>query len=161
HAQPPSCAARDVTTTVRQHPGESLLRFATLVVAVFAVGLSPAAFAVYRAAAALNGLLEHANLSAPRWLDGGLALVTTWPHMHKIHPSRVSTQTDTNYGNLFSVWDRVFGTFTPSDEGRRVAFGLEGYDEPAIQTTRGLLAVPFREQPSVAPMPAGHAPARA
>ena len=161
HAVHHSDPVLDVTTTIRQHPGESLLRFATLVVAVFAIGPSPAAFALYRAAAAVNGLLEHANLRAPRWLDRGLALVTTWPHMHKIHHSRVATQTDSNYGNLFSVWDRVFGTFTPSAEGTRVAFGLEGYDDPAIQTTRGLLAVPFREQPSAAAMPAGHAPAQA
>jgi sterol desaturase/sphingolipid hydroxylase (fatty acid hydroxylase superfamily) len=93
----------------------------------------------------LNGLLEHANIRAPRWLDRLLALVTTWPHMHKIHHSRAPEQTDTNYGNLFSVWDRIFGTFTPTWKGTQIAYGLDGLDTPEVQSTRGLLALPFRE----------------
>jgi sterol desaturase/sphingolipid hydroxylase (fatty acid hydroxylase superfamily) len=134
----------DVTTTIRQHPGEGLIRYGAIVVFAFALGASPAAFLVYRLAAALNGLLEHANLRAPRWLDGGLSFVTTWPHMHKIHHSRVPAETDSNYSNLFSVWDRLFGTFTPSEGGTTVEFGLDGLDDPAMQTTAGLFRMPFR-----------------
>jgi sterol desaturase/sphingolipid hydroxylase (fatty acid hydroxylase superfamily) len=137
--------AVDVTTTIRQHPGESVIRYVFLAVFACALGASPAAFAVYRAAVALNGLLEHANLRLPLWLDGLLALVTTWPNLHKIHHSRAAAQTDTNYGNLFSIWDRLFATFTPSREGTNVVYGLEGFDDPATQTTAGLLALPFRD----------------
>jgi sterol desaturase/sphingolipid hydroxylase (fatty acid hydroxylase superfamily) len=134
----------DVTTTVRQHPGEGLIRYAFTGAFACALGASPGAFAVYRLAVALNGLLEHANLRAPRWLDRALALVTTWPHMHKLHHSRDAAQTDSNYGNLFSFWDRLFGTYTPSHLGTNVAHGLEGTDDAATQSTRGLLALPFR-----------------
>jgi sterol desaturase/sphingolipid hydroxylase (fatty acid hydroxylase superfamily) len=137
----------DVTTTIRQHPLEGLLRFAPMAMVVLALGPSPAAFAVYRVASALNALLEHANIGAPRALDRVLALVTTWPHMHKIHHSRVPAQTDSNYGNLFSFWDRLFGTYTPSWEGTKVSYGVEGYEDPAIQTTKGLLGIPFRNAP--------------
>jgi sterol desaturase/sphingolipid hydroxylase (fatty acid hydroxylase superfamily) len=137
--------AVDVTTTIRQHPGESVIRYAFLAVFACALGASPGAFAVYRAAVALNGLLEHANLRLPLWLDGLLSLVTTWPNLHKVHHSRVATQTDTNYGNLLSLWDRLFATFTPSREGANVVYGLEGFDDPATQTTTGLLALPFRD----------------
>src|SRR5262245_20718774 len=45
----------------------------------FALGASPGGFAVYRAWSALNGLLEHANIRLPLWLDGLLSLVTAWP----------------------------------------------------------------------------------
>ena len=110
-----------------------------------AVGPSPAAFAVYRLASALNGLLEHANVRAPRWLDRVLSLVTTWPHMHKVHHSRLVAQTDSNYGNLLSIWDRVFGTYTPSSQGTTIVYGLDGYDDLTAQSTAGLLALPFRE----------------
>jgi len=137
--------AVDVTTTIRQHPGESAIRYAFLAVFACALGASPGAFAVYRAAVALNGLLEHANLRLPLWLDGLLSLVTTWPNLHKVHHSRVATQTDTNYGNLLSLWDRLFATFTPAREGANVVYGLEGFDDPATQTTAGLLALPFRD----------------
>jgi sterol desaturase/sphingolipid hydroxylase (fatty acid hydroxylase superfamily) len=145
HAVHHSDPAVDVTTTIRQHPVESLLRYAAMGAMAIAIGPSPAAFAFYRVTSALNGFLEHANIRAPRWLDRLLSLVTTWPHLHKVHHSRRVAQTNTNYGNLFSVWDRLFGTFTPSSEGTTIAYGLDGHDDPARQTTAALLALPFRD----------------
>jgi sterol desaturase/sphingolipid hydroxylase (fatty acid hydroxylase superfamily) len=146
HAVHHSDPAVDVTTTIRQHPVESLLRYAAMGAMVLVIGPSPIAFAVYRAASAINGLFEHANIRAPGWLDRLLSLVTTWPHMHKVHHSRAAAQTNSNYGNLFSVWDRLFGTFTPSREGTTIVYGLAGLDRPELQTTRSLLARPFRAQ---------------
>lgn len=136
--------ALDVTTTIRQHPGETVIRYAFMGAFAVFLGASPAALTTYRALAALNGLLEHANLRAPLWLDRLLVLVTTWPHMHKIHHSRVVEQTNSNYGNIFSVFDRLLGTYTPSVRGISVAYGLDGLDDVPTQTTAGLLALPFQ-----------------
>jgi sterol desaturase/sphingolipid hydroxylase (fatty acid hydroxylase superfamily) len=135
----------DVTTTVRQHPVEGVIRYAFLGAFAFALGGSPGSFAIYRGWSALNALLEHANIQAPRWLDRLLSLVTTWPHLHKIHHSRNPLETDTNYGNIFSLFDRLFSTFTPYERGVNVDYGLDGFDDAATQTTTGLLALPFRE----------------
>jgi sterol desaturase/sphingolipid hydroxylase (fatty acid hydroxylase superfamily) len=143
HSVHHSDPAVDVTTTIRQHPGESLIRYAFMGVFAVALGPTPAAFAVYRVWSALNGLLEHANVRAPLWFDKWLALVTTWPHMHKVHHSRTPKETDTNYGNIFSFFDRLFSTFTPSHRGVSIVYGLDGFDDPATQTTTGLLALPF------------------
>ena len=151
HAVHHSDPAVDVTTTIRQHPVESVLRYAAMAATALVVGPSPLAFAIYRSTSALNGLLEHANVRAPRWLDAPLSLVTTWPHMHKVHHSRTVAQTDTNYGNLFSVWDRLFRTFTPSSAGTTIRYGLAGWDHPQLQTTRALLTVPFRRADAAAP----------
>jgi len=152
HAVHHSDPAVDVTTAIRQHPVEGVLLFAAIAVMAIAVGPSPAVFASYRGASALNALLEHSNLRAPRWLDTVLSLVTTWPHLHKVHHSRVPEQTDTNYGNLFSWWDRAFGTYAPSHRGRSIRYGLDGYDRPELQTTAALLAMPFREAGGTAPL---------
>jgi len=135
----------DVTTTIRQHPGEGVIRYAFMAAFAFALGASPGAFAVYRSWSALNGLLEHANIRVPPWLDGLLSLVTTWPNMHKVHHSRTGTETNTNYGNIFSLFDRLFFTFTPSNRGASIPYGLDGFDDPAAQTTAGLLAMPFQD----------------
>ncbi len=143
----------DVTTTIRQHPGEGVIRYVFLAAFAFALGASPAAFALYRASSALNGLLEHANFQVPAWLDRALSLITTWPSVHKIHHSRAPQQTDTNYGNLFSFFDRMFGTFTPTEAGAIVPYGLDGFDDPATQTTAGLLAVPFRNSETTGASP--------
>ena len=114
--------------------------------AVFAgaLGVGLQAFTVYRTWSALNGLFEHANFRVPRWLDNTLSLVTTWPNMHKVHHSREAHETDTNYGNIFSWFDRLFSTYTPSWRGTTVQCGLEGTDHPSAQTTSALLAMPFR-----------------
>jgi sterol desaturase/sphingolipid hydroxylase (fatty acid hydroxylase superfamily) len=144
HSVHHSDPAVDVTTTIRQHPVESFLRYGAMGAMVVLIGPSPAAFALYRVASALNGLLEHSNVRAPHWLDSALSLITTWPYMHKVHHSRAPEKTDTNYGNLFSLWDRLFGTFTPSREGTSVVYGLDGFDDPTLQTTKELLALPFR-----------------
>jgi sterol desaturase/sphingolipid hydroxylase (fatty acid hydroxylase superfamily) len=141
--------AVDVTTTIRQHPGEGVIRYAFMGAFAFALGASPGAFAVYRSLSVLNGLLEHANVRVPPWLDGMLSLVTTWPNVHKVHHSRAANETNTNYGNIFSLFDRLFSTFTPSSHGVNVSFGLDGFDDPVSQTTAGLLAMPFRTEGSV------------
>ncbi len=142
--------AVDVTTTVRQHPGEGVARYAVMAAAAIALGASPGAFAVYRAWSALNGLLEHANIRVPRRLDSFLSLVVVTPNMHKVHHSRTVTETDTNFGNIFALFDRLFSTFTPSERGLHIVYGLDGLDAPATQTTAGLLALPFRGARTVA-----------
>jgi sterol desaturase/sphingolipid hydroxylase (fatty acid hydroxylase superfamily) len=145
HSVHHSDPAVDVTTTIRQHPGEGVIRYAFMGAFAFALGASPAAFAVYRSWSVLNGLLEHANIRVPLWLDGLLSLVTTWPNMHKVHHSRAPGESNTNYGNIFSLFDRLFSTFTPSRRGLNVSYGLDGFDDQAAQTTAALLTMPFRD----------------
>jgi sterol desaturase/sphingolipid hydroxylase (fatty acid hydroxylase superfamily) len=134
----------DVTTTIRQHPGESVIRYLYLAAFAFAVGAAPAAFAIYRVWSALHGLFEHANLKLPRWLDAAITWMFSSPDMHKIHHSRDECYTDRNYSNIFSVWDRLGGTFIPSRHGREIVYGLDGHDQPSQQSTLGLMAAPFR-----------------
>jgi sterol desaturase/sphingolipid hydroxylase (fatty acid hydroxylase superfamily) len=134
--------ALDVTTTIRQHPGESVIRYFYMSVAAVALGVTPGAFVAYRLTSSMIGLMEHANIALPLWLDTALSWVTASPNMHKVHHSRSLRYTDSNYGNILSLWDRVFLTFTPARIGTDIDYGLDGFDEPAKQTTLGLLALP-------------------
>jgi sterol desaturase/sphingolipid hydroxylase (fatty acid hydroxylase superfamily) len=144
HAVHHSDLAVDVTTTIRQHPGESLIRYAFLAAFAFSAGASPAGFAVYRLWSAVHGLFEHANLKLPQWLDTAITWLFSSPNMHKVHHSRDQRLTDRNYGNIFSTWDRLFGSFTPARFGLEVDYGLDGEDAPDRQTLIGQLALPFR-----------------
>lgn len=144
----------DVTTTIRQHPLEGVVRYAFMAAFAGVLGVSLLAFVIYRLASALNGQLEHANIRVAPWLDRALAWVTTWPNMHKVHHSRLVQETDSNYGNMFSWFDRLFGTFTPSLRGETVRCGLDGLDDAQSQTLQGLLAMPFAlEKPEPVAMP--------
>ena len=144
HAVHHSDPAVDVTTTIRQHPGETAFRYAYLAAFGFAFGVPPIGFVIYRLWSALHGLFEHANISLPQWLDSAITFVFSSPNMHKVHHSRDRRFTDTNYTNIFSIWDRLFGTFTPARHGRNIEYGLDGLDADKHQTVAGLLALPMR-----------------
>jgi len=101
---------------------------------------------IYRVQSTLQGLVEHANIKLPRWFDTVLSLVITSPNMHKVHHSRDPRLTDTNYGNITSLWDRLFFTFTPAHRGSDIDYGLEGRDDRRDQSIWGLLTMPWRHR---------------
>lgn len=142
HAVHHSDLVVDVTTTYRQHPVEGLIRYAFLATFAFAVGASPAAFAFYRLWSVFMGQAEHANVRLPQWLDTAISYVTMSPIMHKVHHSRDRRFTDTNYSQIFSMWDRLFGTCTPAKFGRDIDFGLNGCDSEHDQSFVGLIMLP-------------------
>jgi sterol desaturase/sphingolipid hydroxylase (fatty acid hydroxylase superfamily) len=137
-------ASVDATTAFRQHPIEGLLRFGFIAAAAWSLGAPPAAIAVYRLLGALNSVLEHANIRVPRRLDRIAVLVWVTPDMHKVHHSRERIETDSNYANLFSFFDRLCGTFTPSARGPLVRYGINGHDSPEQQSISAVLRLPFR-----------------
>jgi sterol desaturase/sphingolipid hydroxylase (fatty acid hydroxylase superfamily) len=134
----------DVTTAYRQHPLETLWRFGFVAGPALALGLPAATVAAYRLLSALNALLEHANLRLWQPLDGALSLALVTPQMHKVHHSRRQAETDSNYGNILALFDRAFGTFTPSARAGGVEYGLEGSDTAAAQRLGPLLRLPWR-----------------
>jgi sterol desaturase/sphingolipid hydroxylase (fatty acid hydroxylase superfamily) len=141
----------DVTTTIRQHPAESMLRFTAIAVGAVVLGASPTALMIYRVASVAVALLEHANIRLPTRMEAVLSRIVTTPDMHKVHHSRDPAETNTNYGNLFSLFDRLLDTFTPVHRGRDVSYGLDGLDDR--QTTRALLSLPFAADVAVAQRP--------
>ena len=137
-------ASVDATTAFRQHPIEGVLRFGFLATAAWTLGAPPAAVAIYRLLGALNSVLEHSNIRVPRALDRALVWLWVTPDMHKVHHSRERSETDSNYANLFSFFDRLFRTYTPSSRGPYVHYGIRGYDTPADQSIGAVLRLPFR-----------------
>ena len=68
--------------------------------------------------------------------------------MHKVHHSRARSETDSNYANLFSFVDRLFGTYTPSSRASSVQYGIAGYDSPDQHSVGAVLWLPFRRSAS-------------
>jgi sterol desaturase/sphingolipid hydroxylase (fatty acid hydroxylase superfamily) len=134
----------DVTTTLRQHPFEGFVRFLFILAPAWALGLPAEAVAGYRALSALVGLAEHINVRLWHPLDRALSWLACTPNMHKLHHSRLPQETDSNFGNLFSLYDRVFRTFRPASPARAVDYGLAGLDDPGSQTLGALLRLPLR-----------------
>lgn len=136
-------AAVDVTTAFRQHPGETVWRILWQLAAVVVFGLPLWVVAIYLTLSGLNAQLEHANIRLNERVDGLLRLFVVTPNMHKTHHSRLRKETDSNYSNIFSFWDRLCGTYTPRVNFQELRYGLKGFDTADRQTLRSLLKTPF------------------
>ncbi len=134
----------DTTSANRHHPGESVVRFGFTVLAVFIAGTPMWMVVLYQAMSVVLSQFNHANIALPTWLDRALAWVIVSPDMHKVHHHYVLPYTDSNYGNIFSVWDRLFGTLRSLDRGSLV-YGVDTHMDAAEHSTVGaLFTLPLR-----------------
>jgi len=133
----------DVTTTYRTHPVETVWRFLFAIVPVWIFGIPPAAVVIQRLLQATNGVLEHANVRLWAPVDRVLSLIWVTPNVHKIHHSRELSETNSNYGNILTVYDRLLGTYTPAERAHSVIYGLDDVDSVRSESFPGLLSMPF------------------
>jgi sterol desaturase/sphingolipid hydroxylase (fatty acid hydroxylase superfamily) len=136
----------DATTANRHHPGESIFRAAFTLLAVLITGAPIWLVFLYQALSVLFSQFNHANISLPKWLDSLIAWVIVSPDMHKVHHHFAQPLTDTNYGNIFSIWDRIFGTYASVKDTRDLQYGIDTYPKEEEHNRVGpLLGMPFRE----------------
>jgi len=135
--------AVDVTTAFRQHPGETVWRLLWQLAAIALFGIPSWIVVIYLSLSALNAQLEHANIRLNGAVDRFLRLLLVTPNMHKVHHSRDQKETDSNYSNIFSLWDRIFCTYTSATDFGKLSYGLDGFDVKERQTLGGLLKMPF------------------
>ena len=125
--------AVDLSTGFRNHPLEALVVAACMIIAAALIGFAPVPLALYEGAALAFSTWSHANVRLPLWLEPPVRTVFVTPDMHHVHHSAARHETDSNYGDLFSFWDRLFGTYCSLDRTalRGVRFGLENVEHPA------------------------------
>jgi len=136
----------DATTTYRTHPVETVWRFLFVFIPVWTLGIPAAAVVIQRLVSAVNGIFEHSNVRLRPSFDRILSHLWVTPNFHKIHHSRELAETNSNYGNVLSIYDRVLGTFTPSSRAESVVYGLDEVDPARIGSFRGLLSMPFASE---------------
>ena len=133
----------DVTTSFRTHPLEGLWRSFFMTIPAWTLGLPATGIVIYRLLSTINAVFEHANVRLWRPLDRVGSFLWCTPNMHKIHHSDEQAETDSNYGNIFSIYDRAFGTFTNTDRAHHVVYGLKETDPAETRSFVGLLRYPF------------------
>ncbi len=134
----------DTTSANRHHPGESVVRFAFTTLAVLVAGAPMWMVFLYQSLSVVLSQFNHANIALPPALDRALSWVVVSPDMHKVHHHFVLPYTDSNYGNVFSVWDRLFGTFRTLDRAS-IVYGVDTHMDPAEHgSVRALLTMPLR-----------------
>lgn len=117
----------DISTTLRSHPIELAALLLTLAPLAILLGLDPWALIAYEVAEGAFSAFSHANFRLPERLDRPLRYVFVTPNMHRIHHSAYQPETDSNYGQVFSFWDRLFGTYSEAPRAgyARMQIGLD------------------------------------
>ena len=141
----------DTTTANRHHPLESVIRFVFTLLGVATVGASIGIIMLYQSLSVVATQFNHANIQLPKKLDQWLSYFIVSPDMHKIHHHYRLPFTDANYGNIFSVWDRLFGTYLYL-EREKIVYGVDMFFDPVNNSKIGkLLKQPFQQyqKPSV------------
>lgn len=134
----------DVTTGLRHHPGDSLLRGIFFLLLIFIAGAPVYSVMIYQTLVILSTAFTHANIRLPGWLDRGLSILLISPDMHKVHHHWKQPYTDSNYGAVFSIWDRLLGTFRRLDK-KEIQYGLDRYYPPEKdEDILNLLKKPFQ-----------------
>jgi len=135
--------AVDVSTAARFHFGEialsSLLRLALILL----LGIPIEAIILFDVIQFPVIAFHHANIGLSPGVDRFLCLLIVTPSMHKVHHSREKSETDSNYSSMFSVWDRVFGSFGRREDDRGIRFGLPYFESDSFQSVPGLLWTPM------------------
>lgn len=144
----------DITTGNRHHPLESMIRFIFTLIGVFVVGTPIGIIMIYQSMSVVFTQLTHANIKMPRKLDRIISYVFVSPDMHKIHHHYMLPYTDSNFGNIFSIWDRAFGTYMNLDR-EKIVYGVDVFpDEVKNGKIGSLLVQPFQkyQRPTIKPV---------
>ena len=135
----------DTTTANRHHPLESLIRFSFTLFGVFVSGVPIGVVMLYQSLSIISTQFTHANIRLSKRLDKFISYIFVSPDMHKIHHHFRLPYTDKNYGNIFSIWDRIFGTFVYYDR-EKIKYGVDVFpDESKNSNIKDLLSQPFQK----------------
>lgn len=132
----------DATTGTRHHPGDYLIREIFAIATVILFGIPVAFYVFYRICTIFCTYITHANIYVPVWLDKILSYLFITPNVHKFHHHFERPWTDTNFGNIFSIWDRLFGTFV-YDDPKKIKYGLDVVDDAQDENISYQLGLPL------------------
>lgn len=132
----------DVSTTLREHPAETFIRVCTMIFVVYLTGVTLPILIVRQFIQSLFNISSHTSLYLPKKIERILSLVFITPNVHKVHHHHKLPYTDSNYGDILCIWDRLFGTYSNLDPSR-IVYGLDVTDSVDFGNFTNILSYPF------------------
>jgi sterol desaturase/sphingolipid hydroxylase (fatty acid hydroxylase superfamily) len=139
----------DASTAVRFHTGEILLSAGLRLGVIAGLGLSLWQVLLYDVLMMPIILLHHSNLKFPEKLDKFYRFLFASPAMHRIHHSPERRETDSNYGTIFSFWDRLGKSFRLRESSSEVKYGLDEFSGKETESLAVLALMPFENTPKL------------
>ncbi len=146
HAVHHSDRELDATSAVRFHTGEIILSGLARLLILPTLGVSLPMLLVYEIVLLPVIMFHHSNLRIGPVVDGVLRPMIVTPWMHWVHHSMLREETNSNYGSVLSVWDRLFGSFRLRANPSEIELGLADDDsERSWRTLIGMAVRPFKK----------------
>lgn len=138
----------DFTTSLRFHPIETLIATSGIIVLILLLGAPTEAALTYFIVHALLNTASHANVYLPSAMAKKMELVFVTPNFHSLHHSQHRASANSNFGTIFTLWDRLFSTATCQNASQlaRLRFGVGNINEKTSQSIVRLLALPFKRR---------------
>lgn len=111
----------NLTTALRQSWTTELTGAFLIWTPLALIGFPPALIAFQKGISLVYQFWIHTELIRRM---GSLEAVLNTPSHHRVHHSRNVRYLDANYGGIFIVWDRLFGTFVREDDAEPCRYGL-------------------------------------
>jgi len=132
----------DASTALRQFPTELIyFTFGELVISVI-FGLDIMSMNIFLFLILPLFFLQHTSLVYPAWTDKVFGWLLMTPNYHKVHHEQDQFYTDSNYGTIFIVWDKIFGTFKTKNV-EDITYGLKEFEGPHRQSFLFQVKSPF------------------
>jgi sterol desaturase/sphingolipid hydroxylase (fatty acid hydroxylase superfamily) len=131
----------DSTSALRFHFGEVLISAAARAGAILLLGFPFLSIVAFETLLLIATIFHHSNLRLPPRLEAALASLVITPSIHWVHHHRRRIDTDSNYGTVFSFWDRLFASRSRAQRLPEMEIGVEGAEELALP---GLLLRPVK-----------------
>jgi len=104
------------STGLLHHPLEVLFLYAFILAASVFFGVPLGSLMIFAAVNALHSVFAHSNVRLPGSVARLLGLLIVTPDIHRIHHSDNPAEGNSNFGQILSLWDRLFGTYTARAE---------------------------------------------
>lgn len=143
HAVHHNADTLDATVAMRFHTIEVLWTGLATVPFVVILGISVEHVALYQALLLPISLFHHADVLLSARLERVLGRFLVTPGLHRVHHSRWTPETNSNFGAILPVWDWLFGTLRIRRHPACIRVGLDGYAPEEIDSLRGMLRTPF------------------
>lgn len=135
----------DVSTTIREHPGETFIRTCFLTLWVFILGPVIGVLIIRQIFQSFSNIVAHTEFRLSDKVNKVVGLVFITPNLHHVHHHYQLPYTDCNYGDVLSIWDRLFGTFEQLDK-RNTCFGIDTHmDENINGKFVNIVKIPFQK----------------
>lgn len=115
----------DTSSALRFHFGEVALSAMARLPFIVLFDVPLASVILFEGLILSAAIFHHSDAALPPKLENALAKVIVTPSIHWVHHHALRADTDSNYGTIFSFWDRIFRSKSLTRRFRGMKIGVE------------------------------------